>query len=125
MFSAASRHRNRLPRINLGLRHISLPHAATAGPVTQTIPSALTTIRTLATGRVRVAAATGQDCPRHLLGNWPGRVTAVQNRVVKIGRMRLTRVECDNDALMLESDFYILDPFDLHERLTEFPDCVI
>ncbi len=33
MFSGSPRHRNRLPRINLGTRHVSLPDAATAGGV--------------------------------------------------------------------------------------------
>ena len=40
MFSNSPRHRNRLPRINLGTGHVSLPHPATAGGVTRTILSA-------------------------------------------------------------------------------------
>jgi len=39
--------------------------------------------------------------------------------------MRFSRVECDNDALMLEINFYILNTFDFHERPTEFSDCLM
>jgi hypothetical protein len=46
----------------------------------------------------------------------PGLITALQNRVVEIGRVRLARVKCDDDPLMTEINFHTLYAFDFPER---------
>jgi hypothetical protein len=46
----------------------------------------------------------------------PRFVTAIQDCVVKIGRMRFTCIERDDHALVLEIDLHIVDAFNFHER---------
>ena len=44
---------------------------------------------------------------------------------MKIGSMRLARIECDDDALMPEIDHHILHPTDLHQGRTQFANAFI
>lgn len=46
----------------------------------------------------------------------PGFVTALQDCVVKIGRMRFACIERDDHPLVLKIDFHIVYAFNLHER---------
>ena len=50
----------------------------------------------------------------------PRLITALQDCVVKIGRMRFARIERDDHALVLEIDFYILHAVNFHERPAQF-----
>jgi hypothetical protein len=43
-------------------------------------------------------------------------ITAVQNCIVKIRRMRFPCIERDDHALVLEIDSYIVHAFDFHKR---------
>src|SRR5438094_4108775 len=53
----------------------------------------------------------------HLLScNRARSVTAIQNCVVKIRRMRPSRIKCDDHALVLEIHLYVLHTLDLHKR---------
>jgi hypothetical protein len=54
-----------------------------------------------------------------LLRSRPGFVTAVQDCVVKIGRVRFACIEGDDHALVLEIHFYIVHAFNFHKRPTQ------
>jgi len=45
-----------------------------------------------------------------------GFITALHNRVMEIGRVRLARVKCDDDPLMTEINFHTLYAFEFPER---------
>src|SRR5437763_6377236 len=97
MFSGSARDRHRLPRVNLGPGHVPLPDAAATGHVMQTILSASPVLSN--TSQTGLSAS--------LLRNRRRFVTAFQDRVMQIGNMRLARIERDEHALTLETDFYI------------------
>src|SRR4029077_352804 len=52
-------------------------------------------------------------------------IAAIQNCVVKIGRMRFSRVERDDYALMLEIDSYVFHPGNLLERRSQLAHTLI
>ena len=52
-------------------------------------------------------------------------IAAIQNCVVKIGRMGLSRVERDDHALMLEIDSYVFHPENLLERRSQLAHTLI
>ena len=106
-FPRSPHHRNRLPRIDLGAGHISLPHPAAA--------SSLISVATVCRRRSIRAIPKNLRGAIVLIRLWPGLVTALQNRVMKIGGMRLTRIKCDDDALMREIHHHILHPVDFHQ----------
>ena len=52
-------------------------------------------------------------------------IAAIQNCVVKIGRMGLSRVERDDHALMLEIDSYVFHPGNPPERRSQLAHTLI
>jgi hypothetical protein len=50
-----------------------------------------------------------------LLGSRARVITATQDRVVKVGRVRFARIKGDDDPLMPGIHFYIVHAFDFHE----------
>src|ERR1043166_4502694 len=54
-----------------------------------------------------------------------GFVAALQDRVVKIGCVGLTRVEGDDDALALKIDSDIFDADDFHQRRAQSADAFV
>src|SRR5438128_8246627 len=106
MFSEPARHRHRLPRINLGPRHVSLPDPATAGglnrskhrtPNTELQRSSLTSMFGVGCWMFDVFLF----CDRR------GFVAGLQNGVVQIGGVGFAGVEGDDDALVLKIDNYV------------------
>src|SRR5207245_101800 len=61
-----------------------------------------------------VAALRPLPCPS--LSSRPRFITAIQDCVVKIGRMRFACIERDNHALVHKIDSHIVHAFNLHER---------
>jgi hypothetical protein len=55
----------------------------------------------------------------------PGLVTAIQDCVVKIGRMRFACIERDNHALVHKIDSHIVHAFNLHERRAQLSDSLM
>src|SRR5439155_9794634 len=76
---------------------ISLPDAAAAGGVIS-------------------GASLSERQIQRLLSCQAGFVTALQNCVVKIGRMRFACIERDDYALVFEINFHILNALNFHER---------
>src|SRR4249919_929337 len=95
MFSGSARDRHRLPRINLGTRHVSLPDAAAAGCVN--VGGTLVSRLSRHWGRSPFSIC-----------HWPRFITALQDCVMQIWRMRFPWIERDDHALVREIDFYFL-----------------
>src|SRR6266404_5315776 len=113
MFSGSPRHRHRLPRINLGSRHIPLPHPA----ATESLKCgrALAS-RVRADGRIRdTEAAPTLQSPRKR--RWF--VAAFQNRVVQIGRVNLARIEPHCYPLSFRIGNDVAHTFYSQERLAQ------
>ena len=49
------------------------------------------------------------NCPYRSICHWPRFITALQDCVMQIWRMRFARIECDDHALVREIDFYVLN----------------
>src|SRR5262249_49546982 len=63
--------------------------------------------------------------PHSLICNRRRFIAAIQNCVVKIGRMRFSRVERDDHALMLEVDSDVFHPGDLLEHRSQLAHTLI
>src|SRR5436309_3784953 len=105
MLSESPRHRNRLSRSNLGTRHVSLPDAATTGRLDRKKHPTPNFQRS--TSNSEAAFGVRRCCSS--ISYRPGFVTAIQNCVVKIRRMRFACIERDDHLLVLEVDFYVVD----------------
>src|SRR5262249_35329868 len=71
MFPRSARNRYRLPRVNLGSRHLSLPDAAAAGGVTEVtcLTSALCSLLPSEAWGLQTIATVRQSSPLHAVGN--------------------------------------------------------
>src|SRR5436190_21999239 len=124
MFSKSPSYRNRLPRVNLGTRRISLSDPAAtssdlsrkkrqrstsnAQPPTRSLNSALS---------VRPRAL---DIFHSSISRRARFVTAAQDCIVKIGWMRFPRVKGDDNALVLEIGLYVFHSSNFLQYRSEF-----
>ena len=127
MFSGPARHRDRLPRTDLGTRHVSLPDAAATGSIarhserSRGIPLCYLEVSPrVPSTPLRFAR---DDAPS--ISHWRRLIAALQNRVVQIGHMRFACIERDDYPFMLQIDFYVLHSGNVLQHRSQFAHALI